>query len=40
VTAKMTEFRIQISEFRALRLNSEFCILYSGIFAVSYNADA
>jgi hypothetical protein len=30
----MTEYRIQISEFRQNHLNSEICILYSVIFAV------
>jgi hypothetical protein len=33
-TAKMTEYRIQISEFSMLILYSEICILYSVIFAV------
>src|SRR5688572_20113137 len=34
-TAKMTEFRIQSSEFRLPCLDSEFCILNSVIFAAS-----
>jgi len=33
-TAKMTEFRIQSSEFSETFLNSELCILNSVIFAV------
>jgi hypothetical protein len=34
----MSEVRIQNSEFRALHLNSEFCILTSDIFAVLIQA--
>jgi hypothetical protein len=34
MTAKMTEFRMEISEYSGFFLNSEFCILYSVIFAV------